>query len=145
MFWMRNKENSFPIRTLIWSPGVITWKLLHRLSISNVLDKPEAFFVNTSRRKKWNLTAFYKNGAKHTHGCLIRILSSEMSLCPWYNMLRRGFFLKNDTADFEEFVQKWYLLLLWLLNIKVICGYFQCTPFPHLATDRVVLVLSFDH
>ena len=21
MFWMRNKENSFPIRSLIWSPG----------------------------------------------------------------------------------------------------------------------------
>ena len=22
MFWMRNKENSFPIRILIWRPGV---------------------------------------------------------------------------------------------------------------------------
>ena len=21
MFWMRNKENNFPIRTLIWRPG----------------------------------------------------------------------------------------------------------------------------
>ena len=25
MFWMRNKENSFPIHALIWSPGV--WML----------------------------------------------------------------------------------------------------------------------
>ena len=23
MFWMRNKENSFPIHTLIWSPRVV--------------------------------------------------------------------------------------------------------------------------
>ena len=23
MFWMRNKENSFPIHTLIWSPVVV--------------------------------------------------------------------------------------------------------------------------
>ena len=24
MFWMRNKENNFPIRTLIWRPALIT-------------------------------------------------------------------------------------------------------------------------
>ena len=29
-------------------------------------------------------------------------------------------------------------------NIKDICGYFQCAPFPHLQTGKVVWVLSFD-
>ena len=28
MFWMRNKENSFPICTLIWSPGMLWWSIL---------------------------------------------------------------------------------------------------------------------
>ena len=28
MFWMRNKENNFPIRTLIWRPGVIGYSLI---------------------------------------------------------------------------------------------------------------------
>ena len=29
MFWMRNKENIFPIRTLIWRPdtGLFLWKI----------------------------------------------------------------------------------------------------------------------
>ena len=28
MFWMRNKENNFPIRTLIWRPGPV-----HKISV----------------------------------------------------------------------------------------------------------------
>ena len=31
-----------------------------------------------------------------------------------------------------------------ILNIKDICGYFQCAPFPRLQTGKVVWVLSFD-
>ena len=29
MFWMRNKENSFPICTLIWRPAKILQKIQH--------------------------------------------------------------------------------------------------------------------
>ena len=28
MCWMRNKENNFPIRTLIWRPGVMGYSLI---------------------------------------------------------------------------------------------------------------------
>ena len=45
-FWMRNKENSFPIPTLIWSPDHIfcvmslTWPKILCLNISELLSIP---------------------------------------------------------------------------------------------------------
>ena len=39
MFWMRNKENSFPIRTLIWRSEIwsqLIWILIHFLKIAYI-------------------------------------------------------------------------------------------------------------
>ena len=78
-----------------WLHSLIARILLHQLPVLNVLDKPEAFFVKYQQKKIMKSNRILqKNGAKHTQGCSIRILSTSMSLCPWYNTLQRGIFEK---------------------------------------------------
>ena len=53
MFWMRNKENNFPIRTLIWRPEVIL----------------QGSFLGCSQRphSQWNLGYFFPILKKKPH------------------------------------------------------------------------------
>ena len=56
MFWMRNKENSFPLHTLIWRPGhmkcflklLAYWKILH-IFLSSVCFFSKSSFFNSFR------------------------------------------------------------------------------------------------
>ena len=45
---------------------------------------------------------------------------------------------------FQKSVNECLEILIIIIVIKDICGYFQCAPFPRLQTGKVVWVLSFD-
>ena len=34
IFWMRNNEHNFPIRTLIWRPEIIAWTIFRPMEFS---------------------------------------------------------------------------------------------------------------
>ena len=48
MFWMRNKENSFPIRTLIWRPG---WSQLGSKLFAKIIKQMTKVDANKERVK----------------------------------------------------------------------------------------------
>ena len=61
MFWMRNKENNFPIRTLIWSPELVVYDCLYVL-ITACYTPPEYpdAFIETSLGEFLNSVVTFK-------------------------------------------------------------------------------------
>ena len=112
MFWMRNKENNFPIPTLIWKPAQVSLQSVFYLTILQVfcgLKFPSHthYFYERSLHNVWGITEFrlypYIDHS-HQHLCLDEKINHVdyvcMSSIHSFTFMQIAFILFADAISF---------------------------------------------
>ena len=80
MFWLSNKKNIFPVRTLIWRPGTV-------IGHTFITNRPDIFVETYVSKKKYAHFIVFKYSLKHICNPIWRTKSHGDNLSLFKDML----------------------------------------------------------